>query len=308
MSESLPQKPQKLDDIMLAMDVVDTLRHRALIVETELGADAREAAMIERLREIYAGQGIEVPENILRDGVKALEENRFVYEPPKNSLSVKLAKLYIARYRWLRPLVIVLALALLSVGTYRFAIVGPAKTALRDGRAALSTVYQEATQLATTEHALQRIEALARAGNDAAQNDAAKPLSAAVRELEAIEKTLATPLTIRILSRPGELSGVFRVPNDAPGTRNYYLIVEAIDPSGSAVPVEITSEEDQKTETVTKWGIRVSEAAFDAVKADKSDDQIIQNAVVGEKPVGALRPVYTDTIDIGDAGEAILDW
>ena len=308
MSESLPQKPQKLDDIMLAMDVVDTLRHRALIVETELGADAREAAMIERLREIYAGQGIEVPENILRDGVKALEENRFVYEPPKNSLSVKLAKLYIARDRWLRPLVIVLALALLSVGIYRFAIVGPAKTALRDGRAALSTVYQEATQLATTEHALQRIEALARAGNDAVENGAAKPLSAAVRELEAIEKTLATPLTIRILSRPGELSGVFRVPNDAPGTRNYYLFVEAIDPSGSAVPVEITSEEDQKTETVTKWGIRVSEAAFDAVKADKSDDQIIQNAVVGEKPVGALRPVYTDTIDIGDAGEAILDW
>ena len=308
MSESLTQKPQKLDDIMLAMDVVDTLRHRALIVETELGADVREAAMIERLREIYAGQGIEVPENILRDGVKALEENRFVYEPPKNSLSVKLAKLYIARDRWLRPLVIVLALALLSVGIYRFAIVGPAKSALRDGRAALSTVYQEATQLATTEHALQRIEALARAGNDAVENGAAKPLSAAVRELEAIEKTLATPLTIRILSRPGGLSGVFRVPNDAPGTRNYYLIVEAIDPSGSAVPVEITSEEDQKTETVTKWGIRVSEAAFDAVKADKSDDQIIQNAVVGEKPVGALRPVYTDTIDIGDAGEAILDW
>lgn len=308
MSESLTQKPQKLDDIMLAMDVVDTLRHRALIVENEFGADAREAAMIERLREIYAGQGIEVPENILRDGVKALEENRFVYEPPKNSLSVKLAKLYIARDRWLRPLVIVLALALLSVGIYRFAIVGPAKSALRDGRAALSTVYQEATQLATTEHALQRIEALARAGNDAVENGAAKPLSAAVRELEAIEKTLATPLTIRILSRPGELSGVFRVPNDAPGTRNYYLIVEAIDPSGSAVPVEITSEEDQKTETVTKWGIRVSEAAFDAVKADKSDDQIIQNAVVGEKPVGALRPVYTDTIDIGDAGEAILDW
>ena len=85
MSESLPQKPQKLDDIMLAMDVVDTLRHRALIVETELGADAREAAMIERLREIYAGQGIEVPENILRDGVKALEENRLFMSRQKTA-------------------------------------------------------------------------------------------------------------------------------------------------------------------------------------------------------------------------------
>ena len=51
-----------LDDVMLAMDVVDTLRHEETLVTRELGAADREAQLIERLRKIYHDQGIEVPE------------------------------------------------------------------------------------------------------------------------------------------------------------------------------------------------------------------------------------------------------
>ena len=40
-----------LDDVMLAMDVVDTLRHDQLIVERELNEEERRAKLIERLRE-----------------------------------------------------------------------------------------------------------------------------------------------------------------------------------------------------------------------------------------------------------------
>jgi len=77
----------KLDDVLLAMDVVDTLRHREQLVLSELDAGAREAALLERLKDIYAAQGIDVPERILKEGVKALEEKRFLYEPPKPSLA-----------------------------------------------------------------------------------------------------------------------------------------------------------------------------------------------------------------------------
>jgi hypothetical protein len=41
-----------LDDVLLAMDVVDTLRHREQLVLSELDAGAREAALLGRLKEI----------------------------------------------------------------------------------------------------------------------------------------------------------------------------------------------------------------------------------------------------------------
>jgi hypothetical protein len=57
--------PRGLDDIMLAMDVVDTLRHQDNLVSRELSDDNRDAELLDRLRKIYRGQGIEVPERIL---------------------------------------------------------------------------------------------------------------------------------------------------------------------------------------------------------------------------------------------------
>ncbi|HXK56547.1 MAG TPA: DUF6384 family protein, partial [Gammaproteobacteria bacterium] len=51
---------KRLSDVMLAMDVVDTLRHRRLLVERELQSDQRDEKLIDRLRDIYRSQGIEV--------------------------------------------------------------------------------------------------------------------------------------------------------------------------------------------------------------------------------------------------------
>jgi hypothetical protein len=44
MSDAAAGKPP-LDDIMLAMDVVDTLRHQELLVERELQADDRRSTL-----------------------------------------------------------------------------------------------------------------------------------------------------------------------------------------------------------------------------------------------------------------------
>src|SRR5678816_685879 len=77
-----PEKPQTLDELMIAMDVVDTLRHREDTVARELDEEGRETELIERLRKIYRDQGIDVPDKVLLDGVKALKDSRFVYTPP----------------------------------------------------------------------------------------------------------------------------------------------------------------------------------------------------------------------------------
>ena len=68
-----------LDDVMLAMDVVDTIRHRELIVERELNSGARRKELLERLKSLYAAQGLDVPDHVLAEGVAALEEDRFAY-------------------------------------------------------------------------------------------------------------------------------------------------------------------------------------------------------------------------------------
>src|SRR5882672_6239032 len=80
-----------LDELMLAMDVVDTLRHQELVLERELEADDRDQRLLDRLREIYTSQGIEVTDEVLAQGVRALREERFVYAGPEPSFSRSLA-------------------------------------------------------------------------------------------------------------------------------------------------------------------------------------------------------------------------
>ncbi len=89
-----PSAPaQKLDDLMLAMDVVDTLRHEDAMVEKELGQDMRDEALKKRLRQIYESQGLTVTDRILDEGIKALKESRFAYTPPEKSFAMNVPKL-----------------------------------------------------------------------------------------------------------------------------------------------------------------------------------------------------------------------
>ena len=78
----------KLDELMLAMDVVDTLRHQEGLVEKALGEDSRDATLKERLRTLYEGQGLKVSDRILDDGIRALKESRFTYDPAPPSFAV----------------------------------------------------------------------------------------------------------------------------------------------------------------------------------------------------------------------------
>ena len=64
-------------------------------------AGDRRARLIDQLRETYHSQGIEVSDDVLEQGVAALEENRFTYSPPTKGLRVALARAYVRRRRWL---------------------------------------------------------------------------------------------------------------------------------------------------------------------------------------------------------------
>ncbi len=107
---------------MLAMDVVDTLRRKSRLVEQELDVAGREQDLKQRLRKIYAAQGIEVTDAILEEGVRALKEDRFVYKPPPDSFGIKMARLYVNRGVWGKW--VFGAVAGLAIGLVSLAAVG----------------------------------------------------------------------------------------------------------------------------------------------------------------------------------------
>jgi hypothetical protein len=98
--------------------------------------------------------------------------------------------------------------------------------------------------------------------------------------------------TLRIVSRPGEPTGVWRVPQRNPAGRNYYLVVEPVAPDGRILSLPVTSEEDGRTVTASKWGVRVSEDVALQVQRDKGDDGIVQRNRLGEKRRGSLDVDY----------------
>jgi hypothetical protein len=322
MAEAVAVAQPPLNDLMMAMDVVDTLRHGEALVERELSGEQRRAKMIERLREIYTSQGITVPDRILEDGVDALEQDRFVYKPRQGGFAFTLARLYIRRGQIARVAGIALAALIVIGGTWAFISQQAANQREREAEQQQIAAQELQVELGETIPAdLQRLSAAiadeandpgvaaaaavtAADGVEAAANGDVVAARAAVTSLEATLAELRLTYDIVVVSRPGQRSGVFRIPDANPAARNYYLIVEAIGPDGNAIPRTITSEEDNATRTVTTWGVRVPEAVYNSVAADKADDGIVQNDLLGEKRRGDLDVTWTTQV----LGGAILNW
>lgn len=301
--------PQKLDDLMLAMDVVDTLRHQEGLASKELDEDERKAELIKRLKQIYAGQGIEVPDRIVQEGVKALEESRFVYTPTPPSLGRTLATVWVDRGRW-GKIIGGSAVALVIAGAaLNYFVFGAERRAAEAARveiaetlpAALAKAKRTALDEATIDAAKARANEIAARADAALARKDAPAAKAAIADIDGLVASLRETYQIRIVTRPGEKSGVYRVPPRNASGRNYYLIVEAVGGDGRVQPRAITNEEDGTTTTVTKWGQRVPQTTYDQVGRDKQDDGIIQMTRLGEKRRGEIDvrwtlPVQTGTI------------
>lgn len=302
-----------LDEVLVAMDVVDTLRHRDQALLKELDRTGRKADLIKRLREIYEAQGIEVPDHVIEQGVKALEEQRFRYIPPKDSFSVRLAKIYVSRSRWWKPVVGGIAAIGVALSVYQFGYVGPQKARAEATQIALTETLprelaearQAALEVSEDADADRMAESLYQTGLEAVQGGRVTNARQAITSLEQLETDLSAVYDVRVVYGPNEQwSVIYRVDDSAPDVINHYAIVEAVSPTGELVAVTITSEEDRATKRVTRWGQRVSKAAFDEIVDDKRDDLIIQNAVIGQKARGQLTPEYRVTTP----GGAILEW
>ncbi|MEE4599675.1 MAG: DUF6384 family protein [Desulfobacteraceae bacterium] len=424
MSDAENTEKIELNEVMLAMDVVDTLRHQQSLVDRELGTDDHDQALIAKVRKIYADQGLEVSDAVIASGVKALREERFTYSPPQKSFQLTLAHLYINRGRWVKRGAVLVAAVLAIYLVYQFFVVAPQRRSLQKAIQAINLrIDRQRDQISVTKERLARInQSLTKAKEAGSQKASAaarglvdrvgRDMAAAQEKIQALEKLeitshvdmnqgadIAASVTdrldqrkelmaalsghlnnaekaataldelkilpeklkdqrdraldesrqddarrqaeklyndaltalgrgdvaaaqkgyallkqlydhlvqeyeLRIVSREGSPSGVWRVPQNNPNARNYYVIVEAVTADGKHLAVTVTSEEDGKTETVQQWGMRVSASVFEQIKRDKMDDGIISNNVFGIKKRGYLKPRYL----IPTTGGAINQW
>ncbi len=291
-----------LSELMMAMDVVDTIRHRSALVERELNAGARDEDLIRQLKRIYAAQGIDVPESVLKEGVAALHEDRFKYDPPPPSLSRALAHFYVRRSKWAPPLLILVGLLGAIIAAWIFLVAYPQQRAIAELSPRIQAQIDAIAALNPPEDATARSARLAAEAASAFESGDHARTRKILATLEAFREDLAQEYELRVVA--DSTTGVWRVPSVNESARNYYIIVEAIAPDGAQVRVRISDEETGRVILADKWGLRVDEQTFRSVQADKRDDGIIQNNVFARKKSGQPEPEYL----IPTAGGAILSW
>ncbi|WP_020507266.1 DUF6384 family protein [Lamprocystis purpurea] len=191
-------------------------------------------------------------------------------------------------------------LVALAAGVNYFVFVAPSAALPAD----LARVHTEALALAQTDQARQTLERYYNAGQVALRDQDKDGAKLALAELDAARIALGQEYRLRIVNRAGEQSGVWRIPDLNTKARNYYIIVEAVDPAGPVLTVPVENEETKRIEHVKAWGLRVDQGTFEAVARDKRDDGVIERDRFGYKARGTLVPEY----EMQTTGGAITVW
>jgi hypothetical protein len=301
---------QTLDELMMAMDVVDTLRHQEKIVQAEMGQSVRDDELKARLRDLYQSQGLAVTDAILDQGIRALKESRFTYQPPPPSWSLSLAKLWVRRTIVGTMSAGALAALGLGWGTYYFGFVAPERAQVERSKIEISEIlprelediYVGVVNLAQTDEGRRQAGALLADGRFALGRKDINGVRNAQAQLEALRGQLLLEYSLRIVASTP--SAVWRIPPDNARGRNYYVLVQAIGTDGKPIAMDITSEENNERRNVAVWGVRVSEAKYNKVRRDKQDNGIIEDNIVARKQRGYLDPEF-----VPDARAAfITEW
>ena len=298
------EKQAPLEDLMAAMDVVDTLRHQAGIAERELDGEGRRERLLLRLRELYHAQGIDVPDHVLQEGIDALEQERFQYHPVAKSWRTRVAGAWVSRKRWVPPVSILTVLIIVLYSIYVFMSVLPENRLRASIPAALDASFNTITVIAKNPQIIEQARTRVAQARQALADDELDKAQQIQSEIEVLREHLRNYYSIRVVSRQGEMSGVWRIPDINSSSRNHYLIVEAVNRDNRVVALEILNEETNLRQVVKTWGIRVDETTFNRIAADKQDDGIIQGNQVGEKQPGYLEPTFS----IPTSGGKITKW
>ena len=306
MLDAAPAAPA--NDDLLIMDVANTLRHG---VDLPTGASGE--TLTKRLRAIYLQQGIEAPDSVLAAGIEAYNQGRFGYRgAQKGGPAILLARAYVTRQKW-GPPVFALALAVVvGLGAYFFGYrpyrdseAERARLELADSLPGqMDMLYQAIFAETKVQSAAADADDMRIRGKAAAAKGDRAGAEQAIADLTGLKDRLAQAYTLRIVDREGVKPGFWTFPPNNSEATNYYIVVEAVDASGHILSLPVTSEDTGQTKTVDHWGLRVPQSIYDAVMADKQDDNTIQHGLVGFKQDGFTEVDYVVPV----LGGALTQW
>ncbi len=271
------------------MDVAATLRRERRVAEQQLSRDETKQMLRKRLLEAARVSGDPVTEAEIDAAISAYFENLHEFNPPEPGLETFAAGVYVRRgpiAKW------AVGIASAAVLWWALATSGVLPGGARNDRIAADLLSQiERSAAAVQEIAIvpdvqARIDSYvksAQAFREAGRPEDMKSVLASIAGLEAL---LKQEFTLGVVQKP--LSVVERDFEDASGKRvsGQYVIVQALDPSGRPIPMEVRDAESGELKTVTTWGEQIPLEVFERLAADKQADGVLDEAAFAAKQRG----------------------
>jgi hypothetical protein len=302
-----------MHDMLRIMDVASALRRERETVAAQLDIDTTKARLRERLLATAVAAGEAVTAAEVDAAIELHFRSQHEYSDPPAGWGRFWALVWVLR-RGLTVALCCVALVTAGVAWAVLGLVGPAGAPASAGAAGAAVTEVSAAPavrgdeelsrlwatfeplaaavevLAADDAARQRVSAGVAAGKAAFAAKATARLRQCLADLEALRSLLDEEYELRIVSRPGEKSGIDRY--DARGRLvGYYVIVEAVTPDGRVLPRRIRSGETQQTTTATKWGEQVGRSTWDRIAADAQADGVVDDTRFAHKPRGAVDEV-----------------
>lgn len=129
------------------------------------------------------------------------------------------------------------------------------------------------------------------------------PTNDDVEQLRSIEALSRTQVRLVVNPDNTQKTGVEREFSGS-GGKAWYIIAQPLDDTQTPVRLRIRSIETDRESFTNLFGVRVSKEHYERVKQDKMDDGIVNNKLIGVKPVGQLSFLFEPEF----SPEYITEW
>ena len=304
-----------MTDMLRIMDVASALRRERETAVAQLDVDTTKQRLRERLLATAAAAGEPVTEAEVDVAIERYFGEQHRYADPPRSWATFWAHVWVLRVRILLVALAFVALvggaALATSALLRRAPVdvpqrptppAPAPAATSDAATPdepAPSTPADALAAATAAFAAERKAVEALASSDSARAFLAEltadgeialtaadtaALTAIVQKLRELRQRLGEVYEVRIVTRPGELSGVDRYHGGK--LSGLYLIVEAVTADGRVLTRSIRDAETGAVRRVQRWGEQVPQAVWDRIVADKRADGVVDEQPFARKVRG----------------------
>ena len=135
--------------------------------------------------------------------------------------------------------------------------------------------------------------------------ESAVPIPVAKPEIEKpVVVTEVKDVRYRIVDRDKETAGFRRMKDQNPATTQWFLVIEAVDAKGKAIPMPVMSMDTGEVKSVTKWAVQVSEKDFMKFSNEKKKTGKIADPIIGSAPTNQTEPKWTVKL----TGNMLTEW